>query len=138
MKIQKKFHKTLINLNLSDMPKHTENCQFSEYYAEFVIKASPDILWYDIQDVGSYQGSIYGVGEYKKQIVIYEDNYGSCSGCGEWTEWGGAQPQNQEEVLNKSKLFATKKEAEQYVLVMDFYEKPDTERMIKAIEEIKL
>lgn len=50
----------------------------------------------------------------------------------------GAQPQNQEEVLNKSKLFATKKEAEQYVLVMDFYEKPDTERMIKAIEEIKL
>ncbi len=34
MKIQKKFHKTLKNLNLSDMPKHTENCQFSEYYEE--------------------------------------------------------------------------------------------------------
>jgi hypothetical protein len=125
------------------MPKHTENCQFSEYYAEFVIKASPDILWYDIQDVGSYQGSIYGVGKYKKQIVIYEDGYGSCSGCGEWVEaneWSlaGAQPHNQEEVLNKSKLFATKEEAKQYVLAMDFYEKPDTERMIKAIEEIKL
>lgn len=108
-------------------------------YAEWLIGAAPDVLWYDIQEVGSYQGQVFGVGLYKRQVAIYEDYYGSCSGCGAWGE--GGEPTSQEEVLNSCTLFSTKEEALEYVKDQwesDRYrsEYPDLDKMKSAIEEV--
>lgn len=133
--------------------KHSHNCKFvgqnvetnwnaedktcrSYDFKEWVPHIAPDIAWYDIQDAGSYQGSVYGVGLYKKQIVIYEDYYGSCSGCGAWGE--GGEPTSQKEVLDKSKLFKKKEDALKHVATLDHWDKPDFDQMFKAIDETKV
>lgn len=72
--------------------KHDEDCfrNYNYSFREYLIHAAPSFLWADVQDVGSYQGRVYGIAWYNKQIALYEDYYGSCSGCGAWGEIGRA------------------------------------------------
>ena len=102
-------------------------------FEDWLPHIAPELFWFNIQDVGSYQGSVYGVALYKDQIVIYEDYYGSCSGCGAWGE--GGEPISQDDVLSKSKLFDTKEETLVYIAKMDKYESPDIDAMNKAIDQ---
>jgi hypothetical protein len=114
--------------------EHSESCKYNDGFLHYLVSAAPNILWYDVQDVGSYQGNVYGVGKYDQKILIYEDYYGSCSGCGAWGE--GGEPTNEAEVLSKSHLFETKEEALKYLITIDHYERPDHGKMIQAIDEI--
>jgi hypothetical protein len=114
---------------------HKEGCEYSgDGYLHYLVSAAPSILWYNVQDVGSYQGSVYGVGEYKKQILIYEDSYGSCSGCGAWGE--GGEPKNEEGVLSMSKLFSNVAEAMKYLAKIDYYDAPDMDALTQAVKEV--
>lgn len=101
-------------------------------YQDWLPHIAPDFFWFDIQDVGSYQGQVYGVAVYNKQIAIYEDYYGSCSGCGAWGE--GGEPTSQDEVIKLCKFFNTKDEAILYCTKMDSYEKPDMDIFVKAVQ----
>ena len=113
-----------------DNPSGT--CDSSDYQ-NWLPHIAPDFFWFDIQDVGSYQGQVYGIAIYNKQIAIYEDYYGSCSGCGAWGE--GGEPESQDAVIQHCKFFETKDEAILYSAKMDNYEKPDMDKFIKAIQE---
>lgn len=112
---------------------HKDGCSRYEY-KEWVCHVAPDVLWFDVQDVGIYQGQVFGLGVYKNQAIFYEDYYGSCSGCGAWGEDG--EPQSQEEVFKKSKFFSTKKEILKYLASMGGYEKPDMNIVFKCVDEI--
>jgi len=115
--------------------KHECNCQRAEF-KEWLPHIARDFLWFDIQDVGSYEGSVYGVALYKNKIVIYEDMYGSCSGCGAWGEGDGGEPQSQDEVIELSKMFDTVGSALDYINnEMSKYDEPDINDMTKAIHE---
>lgn len=76
-----------------------------DIYKECLIKAAPDILWFNVQDVGGYQGRVYAVGKMGRQYVMFADYYGSCSACGAWGYDQGGEPEDQDEVLSKSALF---------------------------------
>lgn len=115
--------------------QHISECPFSEGYTSYLVDSAPDIFWYNIQDVGSYQGTVFAVGKYKNHIVIFEDYYGSCSGCGAWGE--GGEPTDQDDVLAHSKLFNNHNSAKDYLDKFDSYEHPNIEAMKKAIDEIK-
>jgi hypothetical protein len=112
---------------------HQEEC-WRNNFADYLIDAAPDILWYNVQDIGSYQGTVYAVGEYKKQIVIFEEDYGSCSSCGAWGK--GGEPKNQKKVLSLSQLFTDPKKAKEAVDKIGMYDCPDKKLMKKAIDEI--
>lgn len=114
--------------------KHEDGCKWSGGFLHYLVEAAPDILWYDVQDVGSYQGSVYGVGEYKGQCLIYTDYYGSCSGCGAWGE--GGEPSDMEEVLGHCEKFDSEKEALKYLATLDSYNRPNIAAMQQAIEEV--
>lgn len=113
--------------------KHNKDCPCSNYL-DYLVKAAPDILWYDVQDVGSYSGSVFGVGEYKKKILIYTDYYGSCSGCGGWGE--GGEPRDMDMVLENSELFDSREKALESISQLQKDEMPDRDRMRKAINEV--
>lgn len=115
--------------------EHNEDCEYGDFI-HYLVQAAPSVLWYNVQDVGSYQGSVYAVGKYKNQILIYEDGYGSCSGCGAWGE--GGEPENEEDILNRSNLFSDKELAIKYIEQINGYEPPDKNEMIKAVKSIKI
>jgi|SRR3990167_3775875 len=112
---------------------HKDDCPKYDH-KEWVCHIAPDVLWFDIQDVGSYQGSVYGVGLYENQFVLYEDYYGSCSGCGAWGD--GGEPESQKDVLSKSRLFKEKDEILEAIAKIDSYDTPDVEKMFEAVKEI--
>jgi hypothetical protein len=118
--------------------RHDSSCESycSHSYSEWLATRAPDVLWFDVQAVGSYQGSVYAVGVMKQQIVVFEGYYGSCSGCGAWGE--GGEPESQEGILANSKLFDTVAEALVYVSTLNnsWYGSPDQEAMAVAITEI--
>ena len=112
--------------------KHDDNCKYGSYI-HYLVEAAPSILWFDVQDIGGYQGSVYGVGLYKSKILIYEDYYGSCSGCGAWGE--GGEPNSESDVLLKSTQFDTVEDTFAYLLNTKFDGGPNTTQMQKAIKE---
>lgn len=118
------------------MPVITKSDNHWNSIDDYLIDVSPDILWFDIQQCGSYQGTVYGVGRYNQHILLYEGYYGSCSGCGAWGE--GGEPGSQEEVINSSILFTTKEEAFEYINKEwdEIYDRPDFDRLNSAIEEV--
>lgn len=116
--------------------KHEHKAECSRYqFDEWIPHTAPDVLWFNIQDVGSYQGSVYGFGLYKGKLLVYEDYYGSCSGCGAWGE--GGEPESQEEILGRSKLFDTLDEALDYLPKIDHYDNPDRKVATEALKEIE-
>lgn len=122
--------------------EHRENCNRHDY-TEWLCHVAPDVLWYKIEDWGSYSGQVFGVGEYQGQIIVYKDYYGSCSGCGVWggfsPDEAGGEPQSQEEVLSNSKLFDDLNEAYDYLKKDDnIYGslRPDYKGFSVALEEI--
>lgn len=116
-----------------------ENC--TDYYCshpadEWLIMRAPDVLWFNVQEVGDYQGEVYGIGTYQRQFLIYEGYYGSCSGCGAWGE--GGEPANQDEVLASSTLYADITAAVEYLAKEDkdgWYGRPDYDAMLRALGE---
>ena len=112
-----------------------KDCCSTFTFQEWLPHIAPDLFWFDIQDVGSYQGSVYGVAKYKKQIVIYEGYYGSCSGCGAWGE--GGEPVSQDEVLKSCTIHDNAKEAIKAIAKLDHYDNPDKDKMIEAVEHIE-
>ena len=118
--------------------KHTALCEgyCGHSYAGWLLGVAPEVLWYDVQDVGDYQGAVYGVGRYRSQILLYEDYYGSCSGCGAWGE--GGEPSSLKEVLANSNLFMLRSGAVSYVEGnwATMYNSPDIDQVIGAIDEV--
>lgn len=128
-------HKDTCNLqgqNYTSWDNPTGTCNKYDYQ-DWLVHISPDFFWFNIQDVGSCQGQVYGVAVYNKQIAIYEDYYGSCSGCGAWGE--GGEPTSQDEVIKLCKLFDTKEESIVYCAKMGGCEKPEMGEFTKAIKE---
>lgn len=71
-------------------------------YKDFLIDASPEILWFYVYAQGDYQGNVDAIGVYKNLIVFFSGYYGSCSGCGAWGE--GGEPTDLLEVFDNSIL----------------------------------
>ena len=116
--------------------KHEETCDCQAYnFEDWLPHIAKDFFWFNIHTVGSYQGRVYGVALYKNQIGIYEDYYGSCSGCGAWGE--GGEPTSQDEVISKCKFFDSVIDAVSYLAKIDSYERPEVEPMIEAIKKIE-
>lgn len=114
--------------------KHEHSCDCSRGdFKEWLPHIAQSFFWFDIQDVGSYQGNVYGVAIYNGKIAIYEDYYGSCSGCGAWGE--GGEPQDENAVIALCHLFNDKIEALEYVGKMDQYYSPDKDSMFLAIHK---
>lgn len=137
-------------INIPSIPfKHKDTCPLSgkhydtwnnpegtcEAYTftEWLPHIAPDFFWFDIQDVGSYQGQVFGVAIHKGQIGIYEDYYGSCSGCGAWGE--GGEPESQDKVVELTKLFDTAEKAKEYVGLISAYDSPNKQTMYDAIDK---
>jgi len=101
-----------------------DKCPCKNKYAHYLWKAAPEIDWYYVEDVGSYQGTVYAVGKYQKQWFVMKDYYGSCSVCGAWGE--GGEPEDLKGVLSNGELFSTKKEALKFAVktYKDSYESP--------------
>ena len=116
---------------------HTDKCDSWCYhaFAGWLVSIAPDVLWFDVQDVGTWSGNVYGVGVFRGDILIYEGFYGSRSGCGAWGE--GGEPGSQQEVINNSKLFAGPQLAIEYVTDESFgdWETPDKAVILAAISE---
>ena len=89
------------------------NCPCADIYAHYLFMAAPEISWYYVEDVGSYQGTVYAIGKYKKQWFVMKDYYGSCSGCGAWGE--GGEPETLKDILENGELFKSKKQALDFV-----------------------
>ena len=107
---------------------NTDLCPCGDTYAHYLWMAAPEIDWYHVEDVGSYQGTVYALGKYKDKLFVMKDYYGSCSGCGAWGE--GGEPEKLKDVLGHGELFKSKKEALNFVLKVwakDGYEKPTDE-----------
>lgn len=116
---------------------------YSGYYRGFLVEASPDILWYYVVDVGGYQGTIYAVGKYKGKALIFEDDYGSCSGCGAWeegddiTKYTGGQPKNLEEIMRSSVMFDNRDKALEHIdQIRSWGDELDKEPLRDAVKEI--
>ncbi len=114
--------------------KHETTCDCQAYnFEDWLPHIAPDLFWFNIHTVGNYQGNVYGVALYKGQIGIYEDYYGSCSGCGAWGE--GGEPTSQDEVIGKCKFFDSVIDAVGYLATIGHYETPEVEPMIEAIKK---
>lgn len=113
--------------------KHDDHCKYGGGFLHYLVEAAPDFLWFDVQDVGDYQGSVYGVALYKGEIGIYEDGYGSCSGCGAWGE--GGEPSNQSDAIARTTFFKDREGAIEYIAKLDSYNSPDKEKLIQAVKE---
>lgn len=42
-------------------------------FSDWLPYIAQDMIWFNVHDVGSYQGSVYGVAIYRGKIGIYED-----------------------------------------------------------------
>jgi hypothetical protein len=113
---------------------HDDECDYSDGFIHYLVEAAPGVLWFNIQDVGSYQGCVYAVGLFEGKYLIYEDYYGSCSGCGAWGE--GGEPSSLNDVISNSTLFITPEEASDYLGKIDKYEAPNIQAMRNAINKI--
>ena len=62
---------------------------------EHLVHITPDLLWFNILEIGSYTSMIYGIAlDTERNILFYEDF------CGSADEWGaGHEPDSQEAVL---------------------------------------
>lgn len=110
------------------------SCDCRAYnFEEWLPHIAKDFFWFNIHTVGSYQGQVFGVALYKNQIAIYEDYYGSCSGCGAWGE--GGEPTSQDEVVSRCKLFDSVVDAVTYLAKIDSYERPEVDSMVEAIKK---
>lgn len=111
--------------------KHEYGCYHG--YDDWLISVAPDVLWFMVEATGSYQGQVYAVGRLGKSIVLYEDYYGSCSGCGAWGE--GGEPKSRQEVLDSCFRTDTIVEAFAYVLKewADDYDPPTMKKVSEAI-----
>lgn len=87
----------------------TSKCPCGDIYAHYLWQAAPEINWYYVEEVGSYQGDVYALGKYKGKLFVMHDYYGSCSGCGAWGE--GGEPEKLKDVLGNGELFTSKKKA---------------------------
>jgi len=116
--------------------QHKINCPCGEdFFIHYLIDAAPEILWFNVQDVGSNKGRLYAVGLYQGEYLIYENDYGSCQQCGE--VWGGGdEPVSLEDVLKLSNIFYSPEKAKEYVLKIGPYDSPDIKAMEHAINEI--
>ena len=119
--------------------EHNDKCPYgdSSYLYEYLIKAAPDILWFEFQDIGDYSGTIYAIGVLNRKILYYVDSYGSCSFCGAWgQDSDSAEPKNEKEVLERSILYDNETEALKGIALKDNnYERPNKERLISAINK---
>ena len=95
--------------------------------------AAPEISWYHVEDVGSYQGTVFAIGKYQKKWFVMQDYYGSCSGCGAWGE--GGEPEKLKDVLSHGELFEKKKDAFNFAFktYKDSYE-PPTDRFWEILK----
>ncbi len=123
-------------IRVSEDDLHTGQCDkhwCNHSYAGWLVSQAPDVLWYDVQDVGSYSGQVFAVGLYRANILLFSDYYGSCSGCGAWGE--GGEPTDQEDVLASSHLFLSASEAVEYVQRewSEAFERPDLSQTALAI-----
>lgn len=84
-----------------------------DVFEHFLSLVAPEIVWKYIEDVGSYQGTVFAIGAYDGQIFVMKDYYGSCSGCGAWGE--GGEPVSLEDVLGNGELFSSAEEALNFV-----------------------
>ncbi len=109
---------------------HKHDCE-KNYYGEFLCSAAPDFLWYCVQDVGSYQGQVFGIATYKGKVGIYEDYYGSCSGCGAWGE--GGEPEKQQDVIDNATLFNDREAAIAHIDTLEEKEDLDRKKFEDAI-----
>lgn len=83
--------------------------KIDEHFHGYLVKVAPDIQWITVQDLDNdYSGRMMALGWIsltgRRWLILYLDYYGSCSCCGAWGE--GGEPQNFQEVLGKSILFA--------------------------------
>lgn len=116
------------------MPSITKTDDSSRY-ANQLVDVAPSVLWFDVQDVGDYSGDVYAIGRRGKEILVFEDYYGSCSGCGEWG-LGKGGPQTEKEALDLCTRFRFPQKAIEYVRAKNWgYDKPDIDRMVAAINE---
>lgn len=91
----------------------TDKCPCRDMYAHYLWMAAPEIKWIYVEDVGSYQGTVYALGKYQGKWFVMKDYYGSCSGCGAWGE--GGEPESLKDVLANGELFKTKTQALKFV-----------------------
>jgi len=82
-------------------------------FQDFLIDATPEILWFWCDSDDDYQGQVYALGYWKNNIVWFSGYYGSCSGCGAWGE--GGEPTNLDEVLADSAVFRSTTLATQFI-----------------------
>lgn len=82
---------------------------------DYLIAASPDILWFWEEWTGSYQGSVYalGIDTVEKKLVAFRGYYGSCSGCGAWGE--GGEPTCKQDIIGQSNVFDTIDELDKFL-----------------------
>ena len=78
-------------------------CSCGDTFRHHLEVAAPEIEFLHVEDVGSYQGSVFAIGKYNGQVFVMHDYYGSCSGCGAWGE--GGEPTNLQDVLENGELF---------------------------------
>lgn len=104
-------------------------------YKDHLLNITNAITWFYVEDIGSYSGTVYGVGVYGQEIIMYEDYYGSCPSCGEWGS--GSEPKSLGDILDKSKLFRTPQKAILYLEAcwLENYDKPDKETIVAKINE---
>ena len=111
-----------------------DECPCGDMYAHYLWIAAPQIKWYYVEGVGSYQGTVYALGKYKSRWFVMKDYYGSCSWCGAWGE--GGEPENLKSVLGNGELFTTRKKALDFVLetwAKDSWEAP-TDNFIQRLK----
>lgn len=101
------------------------------YYTRMLISVCPEIVWAFVEDVGDYQGNVFGTALYlkKKCGLFFSGSYGSCSGCGAWGE--GGEPTTQSEVLSLCTEFRTLKGAAM-AIEKETYDRPTTEKHLEA------
>lgn len=115
---------------------HKADCNRNDYLS-YLCSNAPDFLWYCVQDVGSYQGQVFGVAVYEGKIAIYENYYGSCSGCGAWGE--GGEPTSQEEIIASSTFFINERDALKYLeKFKEAFEQPQEPEFSVAIRRAYL
>ncbi len=113
--------------------EHDTSCEYGSML-HYLVEAHPQVLWYSVQDVGSYQGSVYAIGTIGNEVILYRDYYGSCSGCGAWGE--GGEPESVEDVMKRSTVVKNIEEAEKLIRSDDWkYDSPDSEELIKKAKE---
>ena len=108
---------------------NSDDCPCKDMFAHYLWMAAPEIKLIHVEDVGSYQGTVFAIGRYKNKWFIMKDYYGSCSGCGAWGE--GGELESLKSVLNNGELFTSKQKAYEFVtktyLSDSSYERPTNE-----------